>query len=62
MNTLPFITKVNLYRTGAIWAYRADTAEGFDHADVLDADDEQGATEEIKGLFPDAVISRVADL
>ena len=56
------ITKVNLYRHGPTWAYRADTAGGFDHADVLDSRDEQEATKEVKGLFPAAVISRVADI
>jgi len=62
MNTLATITKVNLYRTAGLWAYRADTAGGFDHSDVLDVDTEQGARDEVRGMFPTAGISRVADL
>lgn len=65
MNATARITTVNIYRYGTDWCYRADDANGFNHADVIDLDD--GATEddaraEIAKHFPGAEIKRVADL
>lgn len=57
------ITQANLYRHGAVWSYRADTVEGYDHTGVLDdADTEADARDELARMFPGAVVHRVADV
>lgn len=58
------ITKINIYKNRGEWCYRADTAEGYDHSDVIDVLDnasEDEARSEVAKQFPAAKIERVAD-
>lgn len=57
--SLPTIIAVNIYRDGAVWCYRADTAEGYDHSDTLDAETLAEARAEILAMFPDATVTRI---
>ena len=53
------IIAVNIYRDGAVWCYRADTAEGYDHSDTLEAETLAEAKAEILALFSGAMVTRL---
>ena len=59
--TTTTVDRVNIYRDGQAWCYAAWIGCEFDHSDTLEADCEDLAREEVKKLFPNAQICRIAD-
>lgn len=53
----PTIVEVRIYKNAGEWCYAADDADGFDHSDLIDVEDEAEARDELSRLFPEANIT-----
>lgn len=56
-------TTANIYRHGSRWAYALFIGGEFDHSDALpDAGCQSEAEAEVRGMFADCDVRRVADI
>lgn len=60
--TTPMIDTLHIYRDGTVWCYAATVHGEHDHTDTSEATSEAELRAELRARWPDATITRVADI